>query len=554
MFKKSARVVFGTVIFFICILQICSTGFAASPSNRSGMPHLERENDTVSLKVDGRPFIIRGGELGNSTFTTMESMAPVWNKLKAVNLNTVLAPVYWELIEPEEGKFDFELYDLLIDEAGKNNLKLILLWFGSWKNSMSSHAPAWVKTDQQRYPRVRDDAGNSHEILTPFSKNNLNADKKAFEALIRHIKKIDSDKHTVIMIQPENEIGMLPCARDYSPQANEKFNEPVPKDLIKYLKKNKERLVPEFAEVWAKNGYKTKGTWEEIFGKGSHTDEIFMAWYFSRFTNEIVESGKDIYPLPVFVNAALNRPGREPGKGYPSAGPLPHIMDVWIAGGPSIDFLAPDIYFPDIRHWCDLYTRRGNPLFIPEASLDSSSAAKALFTVGHYRGLGYSPFSIESIENPEESDLAKAYGLIAGMEHMIGAQHDQGLIEGVLVDKAHQEAVVRFGKYEFNITHSHTLGWEKEAQEEQWVPGGALIIQTGDNEFFVAGSGIVITFNKPSEPDTSVGILKTDEGKFINNEWKVIRHVNGDQTHQGRHIRIFRNDFSIQRFELYDYR
>jgi hypothetical protein len=213
------------------------------------MPHLARQGDTVQLIVDGKPFIIRGGELGNSTFTSVENMVAVWPKLKALNVNTVLAPVYWELIEPIEGKSEFELYDQLIDEARKHDLRLILLWFASWKNSMSSHAPVWVKTNQNKYPRVRDDKGISQEILTPFSEKNLEADMKAFTALMRHIKEIDWDKHTIIMIQPENEIGMLPSARDYSPLADEKFNAPVPNDLIQHLKENKNNLVPEFKSV-----------------------------------------------------------------------------------------------------------------------------------------------------------------------------------------------------------------------------------------------------------------------------------------------------------------
>ena len=270
------------------------------------IPHLVKQGSTIQLIVDNKPFIIRGGELGNSSFTSMEYMAPVWPKLKALNLNTVLAPVYWELIEPAEGEFDFDLYDQLINEARKHDLKVILLWFASWKNSMSSHVPAWVKTNQKKYPRAKDEKGISQEILTPFSENNLKVDMNAFKALMKHIREIDSDKHTVIMIQPENEIGMLPSARDHSPLANEKFKSPVPRELIKYLTENKENLVPEFQVVWENNGFKTKGTWEEIFGKGTHTDEIFMAWHFAKYVNRIIESGKKIYPLPMFVNAALN--------------------------------------------------------------------------------------------------------------------------------------------------------------------------------------------------------------------------------------------------------
>ncbi|MBN1996755.1 beta-galactosidase, partial [candidate division KSB1 bacterium] len=298
------------------LLPACSQ----KEKNASSIPHLRKQGETIQLVVENKPFIVLGGELGNSSFTSLEYMEPIWPKLTAMNLNTILAPVYWELIEPKEGQFDFKLYERLVNKARDHHLKLILLWFGSWKNSMSSHAPAWVKNDQERFPRVKDDKGKSHEILTPFSENNLNADLKAFQALLNYIKKIDNE-HTIIMIQPENEIGMLPAARDYHPLANEKFQADVPVEFLSYLRENKGNLVPEFRDVWAKNGYKETGNWEEIFGKGPHTDEIFMAWYYAKFTDAIAEAGKAIYPLPMFVNAALNRPGRLPGSGYPSAGP-----------------------------------------------------------------------------------------------------------------------------------------------------------------------------------------------------------------------------------------
>jgi beta-galactosidase GanA len=528
--------------------------------SNENIPHLKKQGTATQLIVDGNPFLILGGELGNSSFTSLEYMEPIWPKLKAMNLNTVLAPVYWELIEPVEEKFDFELYDKLIAKARENNLKLVLLWFGSWKNSMSSHAPSWVKKNQEKFPRVKDDKGKSHEILTPFSENNLEADLKAFRALMKHIKEIDENEHTIIMVQPENEIGMLPTARDYHPLADEKFKENVPEEFIQYLKKNKENLIPEFREVWGRNGYKESGTWEEIFGEGPHTDEIFMAWYYAKFTNTLVEAGKEIYPLPMYVNAALNRPGRLPGVGYPSAGPLPHLMDVWKAGGPSIDFLSPDFYFPNIKHWCDLYTRQGNPLFIPEHRFDSTVAAKATFVFGHYEAIGFSPFSIESKSSPEDEPLGKVYNLISQLTPIISANQGQNKIDGVLFDKETQESVLHFGNYEFTVKHSYTLGYEVNSKNNKWETAGALIVQTDENEFYLAGSGIVITFKNIKNPNLIVGILKAEEGKFVrkdplreNNKWKVIRHLNGDQTHQGRHIRIFLDNYSIQRFELYNY-
>ena len=517
------------------------------------IPHLRKQGKTTQLIVDEKPFLIFGGELGNSSFTSVEYMEPIWPKLKTMNLNTVLAPVYWELIEPVEGEFDFELLDQLINKARDYDLKLVLLWFGSWKNSMSSHTPVWVKEDQKRFPRIKDDRGKSHEILTPFSGNNLQADLKAFQALMKHIKEFDEGEHTIIMIQVENEIGMLPTARDYSPFANEKFQGNVPAELIQYLKNNKENLVPEFYAVWAANGFKESGSWEEIFGKGVHTDEIFMAWYYSKFTNAVTEAGKAAYPLPVFVNAALIRSGQKPGSGYPSAGPLPHIMDVWKAGAPSINFLSPDFYTPNFRYWCDLYTRQENPLFIPEHRFDNTVAAKAAYTIGHYEGMGFSPFSIESASDPENEPLGKMYHILNQLTPAITAHHGQSKIEGVLFDKENQESVLQMGDYELTVRHSYTLGYEANSGNDVWDMAGAVIIQTSENEFYVAGTGVVITFKNAINPELNVGILKTEEGRFEDNQWKVIRHLNGDQTHQGRHIRISMGYYSILRFELYNY-
>ena len=538
----------------LILILIVLTATLIAQTNKGNIPHLKKQGNSTQLIVNSKPFLVLGGELGNSSFTSLEYMEPAWPKLKAMNLNTVLAPVYWELIEPVEGKFDFELYDQLINEARKHNLKLILLWFGCWKNSMSSHAPSWVKKDYNRFPRVKDDKGKSQEILTPFNEENLKADLNAYCELMKHIKDFDKNDHTIIMVQTENEIGMLPTARDYSTLANKKFNENVPEEFINYLIKNKENLVPEFKEVWGKNGFLESGTWEEVFSKGPQTDEIFMAWYYSRFTNAIVEAGKEVYPLPMYVNAALNRPGRLPGEGYPSAGPLPHIMDVWKAGGPAIDFLSPDFYFPNIKHWSDLYTRQGNPLFIPEHRFDSTAAAKALFILGHYEAIGFSPFSIESTNDPEGESLGKAYNLVNQLTPLITSNEGQNKIDGVLLDKENKENTINFGNYEFTIKHSYTLGYEANSKNDIWEPAGAIIIQTGNDEFYLAGSRVVITFRNLKQPELNVGILKDEEGKFVNNEWKVIRHLNGDQIHQGRHIRILGSDgYRIQRFELYNY-
>lgn len=535
------------------LLLLCTVAQFQFTFAQSQLPSLRKQGEVTQFIVDGKPFIMLGGELGNSSASTIQNMQAIWPKLKAMHLNTVLIPVYWELLEPQEGKYDFTLLRDLINEARKNELKIVFLWFGSWKNSMSSHAPAWVKLNQDKYPRVKDNTGRSQEILSSFSENNLQADLRAFEQLMGFIKAYDGTQHTVIMVQVENEIGMLPSARDHHSLANAVFQKPVPTELIKYLQQNKEKLVPEFLQIWKNQGYKTTGNWEEVFGKGLHADEIFMAWYYALFANKITAAGKKIHPLPMFVNAALNRPGREPGN-YPSAGPLPHLMDVWKAASPAIDFMAPDFYNPDFKHWNDLYTRQGDPLFVPEHRFDPSVAAKAIYAIGHYNALGFSPFSIESSEKPSEEGLGKMYQLIESLTPLITANQGKGKIEGVLLDKTNSETMVRMGKYEFTFKHEFTLGWSPGASAAEWPMAGAMLIQTGEDEFYLAGTGVVVTFKPVSDPALNIGILKVDEGAFEQNQWKILRHLNGDQTHQGRHVRIPYGQYGVQRVELYGYR
>lgn len=537
-------------LFFCHFLFGISIFYSNAQNN---IPYIKKTGTASQLVVQGNPYIILGGELGNSTATSMESMIDVWPKLKDMHLNTILVPVYWELIEPIEGNFDFSLYKALILEARKQGLKIIPLWFGSWKNSMSSHAPSWVKKNQSRFPRVQDDYGKSQEILSCFSDEVLNADLKAYRALMAFIKEIDAKEQTIIMMQVENEIGMLPSARDHQSLAEEKFKTNVPQALIDYMVRHKENLVPEFYSRWQSNGFKVKGTWQEVFGKSVSTDEIFMAYYYSLFTNKIAAAGKEVYPIPTFVNAALNRPGREPGA-YPSAGPLPHVMDLWKAAGTAIDFLAPDFYNPDFKHWCDLYTRQGDPLFVPEHVFDHTASFKALYTIGHYQGLGFSPFHIEDSKNTNNSALGQAYQLIDQLKSLLTENYGKNKIEGVLASKSIPETIVRMGKYELICKHDYTLSWNPGAKVDEWPLASAIIIQTDEDEFYIGGNGIVITFKYADDKNINVGLLKTDEGSFVNGQWKTIRHLNGDQTHQGRHINVPNGSYTLQRVSLYTYK
>jgi beta-galactosidase GanA len=539
MFKKNGLL---WVLAFACL---------SSTAQSNSIPHLEKDKNAVRLFVHDKPFLIHGGELGNSSASVNEYMLPVWQKLKAMQVNTVLMPVYWELIEPEENKFDFILVDSLIANAHANGLHLVLLWFGIWKNSMSCYVPQWMKANTRRFERTIDKNGRSMEIISAFSKAALEADKKAFATLMNHVKQVDAVNQTVIMVQVENEVGMLSTARETQSAALKLFNQQVPDALIQYLQKNKDNLVPELKERWQQHGFKTKGTWQEIFGSSLATDEIFQAYYYASYVNEVAKAGKAMYDLPMYVNAALNRPGALPGD-YPSAGPLPQVMDIWQFAAPVIDILSPDFYNPDTKYWCDLYTRNNNTLFIPEIRFDSTCGAKALYTIGHYHSLGFSPFSIENVDGKPADNLQKSYTILQQLTPYILQEKTIVKMDGVLLDKVNSIDTLVFGKYIFKISHDNTLGWNGHKQDAAWDVTGAIIIQTGDNDFIIGGTCVVINFTC-TDSTANAGIASVEKGRFENDIWKTILALNGDQTHQGRHLRIELGDWDIQKLKLYLY-
>jgi beta-galactosidase GanA len=518
------------------------------------MPELRRLGTVTQLFVDGAPFLILGGEVGNSTASDRSYMQPVWPRLVELGLNTVLVPVYWELCEPEEGRFDFVLLDELLEDARNHGLRLVLLWFGSWKNSMSSYVPLWVKTQSERFSRARLRSGRAQEILSAFCPANREADARAFAALMRHLREVDGEQGTVLMVQVENEIGMLGDARDWCDAANQAFREPVPEELLHRFARHEETLAPRLGEIWREAGAKTAGTWEEVFGRGLAADEIFMAWHYARYTGYVACAGKAEYPLPMFVNAALNRPGHEPGR-YPSAGPLPHLVDVWRAGAPDIDFLSPDIYFPDFADWCQKFARPDNPLFVPEARLDEASGDHALYAIGKHAALGFSPFSIESTEGACAVALAEAYGLVRQLGSLILDAQVAGKIAGVLVDRAQPRCELELGYFRLEVAHDYTFEWSAGPRDApSWPRFGGLVVALGPADFLVAGRGLIVTFTPRAADGSIAGIASVEEGRYDDGRWFARRRLNGDETHQGRHLRLEPERFAMQRVKLYGYR
>ena len=259
--------------------------------------------------------------------------------------------------------------DGLIQDARRYNLHLIMTWFGSWKNGKSTYQPAWVKTNQQRFPLIQDEKGKGLPTLTTLSDANRDADARAFAALMKHIREVDGDAHTVIMIQVENEVGVLGPSRDHSPAANKAFAGPVPKEFMDYLQKHNDTLIPELRKRWEAAGFKTSGSWEEVFGAGAETDELFMAWNYGRYIGHVAAAGKAEYPLPMFVNTWLrqgqDKPNEDKPGGYPSGGPLPQVHRCLEGRAPAIDILSPDVHVPNYDDWCTWYTQVRQPAVHP---------------------------------------------------------------------------------------------------------------------------------------------------------------------------------------------
>ena len=539
----------------------------AQPDTQT-IPHLEKQGNAARLIVDGKPMLLLCGELHNSSTGGFDYMRPIWQHMAEKNLNSVIAAVSWELVEPTEGRFDFTLVDSTIAGARAANLKLILIWFASWKNGGSIYMPAWVKKDDKKFPRVKDRSGKSLEILSAFGESTMKADAKAFAALMHHIREIDSRYRTVIMMQVENEMGVLDnpgmpgnAARDYSPAADAAFHSEVPAALMKYLGRNKDSLYPELKKVWAENGYKKSGTWEEVFGKSFlktdqkewkafsfYTEELFSAWNYANYAGQVSAAGKKEYPIPMYVNAWLKQPfSYIPGK-YPSGGPLPQVIDLWRAAAPSIDFIAPDIYTDEFIWVCNEYTRSGNPLFIPETIGGATGAARALCAFGGFSAFGFAPFGIDGTLYENHDPLNETYAVLQNLSPLILENQGKNSMRGVLVDTAHPIQDLELGNYRIKASLS--------GGKSNLIAGG-LIIQTGADEFFVAGKSLDLFFIS-KDSTQRIGVLSADEGFFKGIQWIATRRLNGDETHastwDGTGNKMPDDKPGIQKIILYHYR
>lgn len=494
---------------------------------------IREEDGATRLLVAGKPFFMLAGEVHNSAASCPEHMRRhVWPRVRALRCNSIFAPVYWELMEPEEGVFDFAHVYALVTDAREHGVKLCLLWFAAWKNSHSTYAPDWVRRDCTRFRRVKTISGDSTKILSSFCDETREADANAFAALMRRVREIDSDaaSPTVIAVQLENEVGVLGAPRDYSAEAETRFAEDVPAELLRHLAEHPPR-AGEVAPV------AESGAWARVFG--ADADEAFMAWHYARHIQRVAESGKAELDLPMFANAWLMQSPGQPAGEYPSGGPVSRVMEIWKAAAPALFTLAPDIYLPDFAAVCADYARPDNPLLIPEAVRDDSAAAKMFYAFGAHHALGFSPFGIETLGADVQPDItgpapdgsqaaclpvaavryAEACRLLGGMMPLLGHLLRPGRSAGFLKYGDSATAAVSLGGVSFVVR------WRDGAAQ-----GGGMLLLDDDGAFLLLGHGLRLDISDDGAGDSVHCLLRHEEGEFdAEGRWRRGRVLNGDE-------------------------
>lgn len=539
------------------IILIRAFLFSLLASAQNTMPHL----DGGKLIVDSEPYVMLAGELHNSSTGSLHKMEGLWEKMAGMNLNTVIAPVSWELCEPEEGCFDFSLLDAIVRGARQNDLRVVLIWFGSWKNGTSTYVPSWVKQNQKRFPLARTKLGYKLNAVSALGENTMKADAKAFAAMMRHLKEMDGDDHTVILVQVENEMGTLRdtwrdgdrASRDFSPMAQKAFKSDVPSELISYLKQNEKNLHPALLSAWKSQEKRTRGTWEDVFGESLPTtsddwqnaypyltDEIFNAWNYASYVEYVAAAGKKEYALPMYVNDWLKQKGQEEPGLYPSGAAQPHLYDIWKAAAPDIDFYAPDIYAVDSFDWVlQTHSFGGNSLFIPETDGSSEGASRALYAFGRYPLMGYSPFGVDGgsgLSVPEgDPSFPRVYALLKQIMPRFQHYRDLSCVDGLFVDKTTPECTLTMDGIEITASvlspYSRMLdmiGTAVDGEAFEADPLGVLVIRTGTNEFLVAG-GVGNGYVRFSKPGSRLAYLSVDLVEFDENGRELTHRLNGDE-------------------------
>ena len=476
---------------------------------------LEKINGTYRLVQDGKPFLMLSGELHNSSSSTLVAAETSFKAAAQMGMNSVIATVSWEQIEPSEGHFDFSELDNIIALANKYKLRVGLIWFGSWKNGESSYPPEWVKANVRRFERVRNSKGENTTQLSPFCKETLKADCKAYKALMEYIAKNDANRMICVM-QVENEVGTFED-RDHTKAGEKAYASNVPAELMSYLEAHMESLSPLIRKAWSTSNNKMKGTWAEVFGNNRDGWQVFMAWYYAKFVEEVARVGKEAHPIPMYANAWLSDDDDRFGI-FPNGGPRQCVVDIWKAATKYLDWVSPDVYHPNKARFFNAYNREDNPLFIPEISRETGYAYLAF---GEYNALGYAPFGYEEYYN--DVYMLGEYKVLGELLPYILENQGTGKMHGFArmngVDAPDGGTSFTFGD---NVIKVRYIKGEKSSH--------GIIIQTAENEFLVAGTGAVFTFSS-KKPDTVCKLSYAEEIEFDpEGRCNTLFVLNGDET------------------------
>jgi hypothetical protein len=513
----------------ICAALLSASTLLTAQLYAADMPHVEKTPaGSYRLLVDGEPYLILGAQVRNSS-AWPEELEQAWPRYKELHANTAEIPVYWEVVEPQPGKFDFTSVDRIIEGARKNNLRLVLLWFATWKNGEMDYAPQWVKNDTTRFPRMRDRAGDQIRVLTPIAEATRSADAHAFAALMKHLKEVDSDRHTVIMMQVENEPGSLESDRDYSKEANRLFAEQVPAKLTQALKKK-------------------SGTWFEVFGP-EEANEAFEAYYISTYINTVAAAGKAEYPLPMYVNTWLRerKNFERPGEAYPSGGATSNVLDLWKANTPSLDAIAPDNYVLDYvgyRGILHTYGRPDNPLFVPETIFGPMAARYFFYAIGEYHSLSFAPFGVDAklpADYPVKAEelfsgLAADFRLLGPAVKEISDLQQKNAIQVAVEEDQITDLRLVFSQFESVVT----FGTPKPSYGGLFgsgtknKTGRAMVAELAPDEFLICGFDSLVRFMPRRGSELrKAQFLSAEEGSFVDGKWQTSRLLNGDEAFFG---------------------
>ncbi len=494
------------------------------------IPRIVHQDGRYALFVDGAPYLMLGAQVNNSS--GWPAMLPkVWPAMEALQANTVEIPVYWEQFEPRPGEFDYTVVDTLLGQAREHHLRLVLLWFGTWKNGSSHYMPLWLKTGPDRYPRVMGANGRLVDSPSPYSQAMLAADQRAFAAFMRHLKEADQQR-TVIMVQVENEPGTWGSVRDYSPAAQKLFEGPVPADLLAALHKD------------AAGG---SASWSAVFG--SDADEFFHAWSVAHYIQQVAAAGKAEYPLPLYVNAALRDPFKAPPGTYESGGATDNVIPIWKAAAPAIDLLAPDIYSSDSARYfkvLDLYHRPDNALFVPETG-NSPVYARYFFAALGRQTIGFSPFGMdytgyanaplgaERVNEESLAEFALNYRLAAPMMRDLARLNFEGKLHAVAEEEQTHTRTMDLGPWKAAVSYGvPVFGFGNNPPGNKEPKGRALVADLGENTFLVTGFFCRVDFQVSDAPSGKQReYLRVEEGTYENGVFKPERIWNGDQTDWG---------------------